>query len=613
MESNEQTKLPIIGRVAATKMQGNNSKEFYFWIDPDTELNPLDLIVVEEKVKLKSEYEREETEKDEIKRKVYAQILDITSYTDAESFLEVFASTDFGNVQLSSDIERVAFSVAKAQVLRTSNDIRMPVKFGSAVYLADKEAIEILLRTDEVAEAEKLPIGYVEQSNGIKVPVFMEASFLTGPDGAHLNVSGKSRLAAKTSYTLFLLSSILQNQKDTAIVIFNVKGSDLLQIDKFNNLFSTDENNLNDRQKQKLAEIKDCYQSMNLQAQSFKDVVYFLPSLKRSPIEINADLRNLPTPGQRDITQQPDNYYIYRYTLEQVRGKLRLLLASKNLTDPQEQFVNALDNDNENSFAYTSNNFSELSQQLNGQTGRNNNYLNAGGSTVRVVQRLIDNVTDMRTTGVFDYERSTLGGNKNQLPSDYIKNQDKFKPGQVLVVDIGSINDIEKQWVFGDVLKAVEERKEMGDINDPLKKVIIFVDELNKYAPSGASSPLINDVIDVTARGGALGVILFGAEQFASRINTQVYGNCANKAFGLTDATEASSDPYRSFPKEIKDRLSELQRGELVLNFDFFGQPLRVKFPPPACRKQEDANIDNQNNNNNEKTEDEHKDDDYDF
>jgi DNA helicase HerA-like ATPase len=82
---------------------------------------------------------------------------------------------------------------------------------------------------------------------------------------------------------------------------------------------------------------------------------------------------------------------------------------------------------------------------------------------------------------------------------------------------------------------------------------------------------------------------LFGAEQFASRIHPQVYGNCANKAFGLTDATEAGSEPYRAFPREIKDRLSELQRGEMIISFDFFGQPLRIKFPPPACRKQEDV------------------------
>jgi hypothetical protein len=259
--------------------------------------------------------------------------------------------------------------------------------------------------------------------------------------------------------------------------------------------------------------------------------------------------------------------------------------------------VIALDNDNR-SFALSSNinTFRDLSSQLDTQAqsqpsgGRGQpqqpQYLGAAASTIQVVRRMIDTVTNNRTTGVFDYTRSTFASNRIQLPSSFIRNN--LKAGQTMVVDIGSVNDFEKQWVFGDVLKAVEDKMTSGDTGE-LKKIVIFVDELNKYAPSGASSPLINDIVDITARGGSLGVILFGAEQFASRINAQVYGNCANKAFGLTDATETSTDPYRAFPKEIKDRLSELQKGELILNVDFFGQPLRVKFPPPACRKQEDA------------------------
>jgi hypothetical protein len=115
---------PVIGRVAATKQQGNNSREFYFWIEPTIQINPLDLIVVREGA-----------------RKVYAQVLDITSYTDAESFLEIFASTDFGNVGLTDSVDRVAFNVAKAQVLGTSDNVRMPVQFNSPVYLADESTI----------------------------------------------------------------------------------------------------------------------------------------------------------------------------------------------------------------------------------------------------------------------------------------------------------------------------------------------------------------------------------------------------------------------------------------------------------------------------------------
>ena len=577
----------VIGRVAATKLQGNNSREFYFWVDPSTYINPLDLIVVREELK--------DEQQGLIQRDVYAQILDITSYTDAESYLEIFASTDFGNVGLKSDVERIAYHVAKAQVLRTkaevqgnSVNIRMPVQFNSSVYLADEAAIMELLRVEELDSKYRLPIGYIEQSNGVKVPVQVDARWLTGPDGAHLNVSGKTRLAAKTSYILFLVSSILQTQDDTAIIIFNVKGSDLLQVHEPNNLLATSDISpaeSNGVAEQKRNELREMWDSMDLEAKPFDTdkVFYFLPAQRNNPVRINADRRNLPS-DSHDIIAQPDNYFVYRYVMDKVRGRLRLLLSSQGPNDTQEQFIDALDN-RDDSPAETALTFKDLSEELGGKTV---NYLGAVPSTIRVVRRFIDNVTQNRTTGVFDYEQEAFSSHRLKLPSTFIS--DSLQAGQTLIVDIARVNETEQQWVFGDVLNAVGRLME-GDIDrtGKPKKVVIFVDELNKYAPSGASSPLTMDLLEITARGGSLGVILFGAEQFASRIHPQVYGNCANKAFGLTDATEAGTDPYRAFPKEIKDSLSELDRGELVVSFDFFGQPLRIKFPPPACRKQEDV------------------------
>ena len=576
---------PIIGRVTATKLQGNNSREFYFWIDPDTHINPLDLIVVREEINTVGA--------EPIPRSVYAQILDITSYTDAESFLEVFASTDFGNVNLESDVDRIAYNVAKAQVLRTSVNIRMPVQFNSSVYLADEAAIMELLRVDELADTYKLPIGYIEQSDSVKVPVYMDARWITGPDGAHLNVSGKTRLAAKTSYVLFLISSILQTQEDTAVIIFNVKGSDLLQVHQPNNLLAADASpdGLDKKQELELTELKEMWRSMDLEAKPFDTdkVFYFLSSVRNDASQINADLHNLPTDSD-NITSLPDNYYVYRYTLDDAKRRLRLLLSGINLTDAQEQFISALDND-DRSCVLEETTFQNLSQRLGREAQnlrQNQLYLNAYASTIRVVQRYIDTVTRNRTTGVFDYEADSFAGDRWKVPANFI--EESLKPGQTLVVDISRLNDPEQQWVFGDILTAVE-RLRIGDINrsDKPDKVVIFVDELNKYAPSGVNSPLTTDLIDITGRGGGLGVILFGAEQFASRIHPQVYGSCANYVFGLTDATEAGTEPYRAFPKELRDRLSELERGELLVSYDFFGQPLRIKFPRPACRKQEDV------------------------
>lgn len=290
--------------------------------------------------------------------------------------------------------------------------------------------------------------------------------------------------------------------------------------------------------------------------------------------------------NQRRITEQPDNYFIYRYTLLDVRGKLRFILPSDS--EAQERLIATLENDT-STLAWTEQTFEKLCAKLRPFTRERQFYLdNHHPSAVRVVKSSIENITLNRTTGVFDFRQGSFASSRIRIPSLFI--HEELQPNQTLVVDIASVNNFEQQWVFGDVLKAIEELMEAGTRKNRPKKVVIFVDELNKYAPSGnASSPLINDITDITARGGSLGIILFGAEQFASRIHPQVYGNCANKAFGLTDATETTTDPYRAFPKEIKDRLSELQRGELITYFDFFGQPLRIKFPPPACRKQEDV------------------------
>lgn len=42
----------------------------------------------------------------------------------------------------------------------------------------------------------------------VTLPVNLNSKFIIGPEGAHLNISGISGLAAKTSYAMFLLKAI---------------------------------------------------------------------------------------------------------------------------------------------------------------------------------------------------------------------------------------------------------------------------------------------------------------------------------------------------------------------------------------------------------------------
>ena len=43
------------------------------------------------------------------------------------------------------------------------------------------------------------------EEDRVRLTVNMDSKYLIGPEGAHLNISGISGLAAKTSYAMFLL------------------------------------------------------------------------------------------------------------------------------------------------------------------------------------------------------------------------------------------------------------------------------------------------------------------------------------------------------------------------------------------------------------------------
>src|SRR5690606_9967158 len=71
-------------------------------------------------------------------------------------------------------------------------------------------------------------------------PVFANLEFIDGTRGAHINISGVSGVATKTTYALFLLYSLFHSQvlrdrrMSTRALVFNVKGEDLLHLDRPN-------------------------------------------------------------------------------------------------------------------------------------------------------------------------------------------------------------------------------------------------------------------------------------------------------------------------------------------------------------------------------------------
>ena len=171
----------VIGTIIATERNPSTIDEFYFGTDQDLILNPFDLVKV-----------------NHLKNSVsYGVIEEISHMTDTEDFLADFISNGFKDVEAIEKSHRFGMNYVKAKVIGNTDNIYVPLIGNSRVELADEqEAAEALGLLDV-----KNPVtcGYMEMYNGdedrITLPVQIDSGFLTGPKGAHLNISGISGLA----------------------------------------------------------------------------------------------------------------------------------------------------------------------------------------------------------------------------------------------------------------------------------------------------------------------------------------------------------------------------------------------------------------------------------
>jgi len=166
-----------------------------------------------------------------------------------------------------------------------------------------------------------------------------------------------------------------------------------------------------------------------------------------------------------------------------------------------------------------------------------------------------------------------------------------IKKNEVHVIDIAKLSEDKQAYVFGDAVRTIYDLQlgqyagEEG-VNPP-SRVVIFIDELNKYASKETpkNSPILRQVLDVAERGRSLGVILFAAEQFRSAIHDRVTGNCSTHAYGRTNSIEVAKGDYKSIPSVYKTMMTRLKQGEYIIQNPVFRSLLNIKFPKPIYKQ----------------------------
>lgn len=545
----------LIGRVSATEKHPTSCDEFQFWLSDDAILSPFDIVRVENKTD------------DSV---TYGVVQDILHITDGTGHLSNYVSSDFGNVDTIPMTRRLSLSYAKVSVIHNTKENFMPVFEGSPVYTADNHDIEIALGLDNIDEKTAIPAGLMKASNGQYVPIKYNGDFLIGPEGAHMNISGISGLATKTSYVMFLLKAIQHKYKDdVAIIVMNVKGDDLLHIHQPNEKITP-------------AQRKE-WEELNVPCEPFENVKYLYP-YRRQKDKLHANTA-LPVDdlAEQFAARQASNFV---YTFEHDIDKVDMLFA--NVDDPNytiESILNYIDYGQE-FWGVTS--WDEFKDKLKDFCSKGSGKNNSSSILIQSWQRFRRLINNSINDDLFVNARSMAREEHQVYLSDEVLN---INGGEMMVVDIAGLNEQLQCLVFGDIIRSVYSLKH-GDYDQdqrsskkPVpKRVIIFVDELNKYAPSTSSknSPLLANLLDITERGRSEGVVLFSAEQFRSAIHERIKGNCGTNVYGRTNAIEVSRPDYKFIPNVYANMMTRLKKGDLILHHPVFKTLLKIQFPFPS-------------------------------
>lgn len=553
--------MEAIGKIIATEKQPSTIEEFTFWTRKDLKLKPFDVVVVDHVMDAQGN-----------PTKTYGVIEEISHMTDSPSALAGYISSDFGQVDSQSYTERIGMNYVKCKVVGNTSNIYIPVQEGRKVYLAERDEIMEALGLNDVKH--KLPAGYIEMYEGANrqtLPVFFNSHFLIGPEGAHLNISGISGLASKTSYAMFLMKAIQDyaiktKEESVAFIMMNVKGTDLLKIDQKNT------------RKDELEKIKPIYDILGLDMEPFKYVKYFYPYSKDYT---SYTYERIDTIKDR---LEIGNAFQYKYLFETDEDKECLDLLFANVDDPNDTVESIINFIISNSGGFNGiESWEDFKNELYNQT--QSDKTGKAGKEISVMSwrkfyRLF-NKSYQKCQQMFTNKLGNGVRLRDQIA--------RIEKNDVMVIDIAKLDEESQGFVFGDVMRAVYNLKlgstDRADSDIP-DRIIIFIDELNKYASTEVpkTSPILHQLLDITERGRSLGIVLFGAEQFVSDIHRRVKGNCATQAFGRMNAIEISREDFRFVPSVYKTMLTRMKQGEYIIQNPVFRSMLNIKFPLPIYK-----------------------------
>ena len=553
-EALEAYNVPI-GRIAITERTPTTPSKFTFWIKDDAsiDLEPGDFVKVLGANGL-----------------IIAQVTGIEARKSVSNPIDEFYSSGYGDPSYEVRTERPTIRIATASIVYRESRKRSPPVENSPVFVATPEDI-VRAYNATIPKRYRILAGFTFDYYGEPVPIFIDRRYLLGYEGAHMNITGASGLATKTSYALFLIMCILTFCDDVAVIAMNVKEQDLLTVDRLPKDFDEAFNLIKERDIDPI-NIKLWRKASELGVDPYK-------ILKRG--------YRIYVPGAEPSTRGAFNYYYgFKDMLDIGPFALNLFFDKEDLDDKMESLIFSVyekyKEQDDASFNKLLRDLRELQESSGGRRrGDTGQWVRIGGtvhhrSTLSKFRNRVDYAIRKQLADVLTVDEA------RGKPIDV----NKLKPGDFWVIDISKLHIKGQRLIFYLVLEAIhrklEQLKYSGGGSGFPRRVVVFVDELNKFAPKGREYEAIKRrIVEITSRGRSVGLSLIGAQQLASAVDPEVLVNCSTYVVGWTHPHELNRDIYNWIEPGLKEVLKFFEKGELLIWHTVHKTPVRVRFPIP--------------------------------
>ena len=510
--------------------------------------------------------------------------------------------------ELASDTLRVAHAVLPGELtrraevawLRTVPERFLPPASGAPVWRCTDVHRSRALFVDRMAATEQLPLGL--DLNGS--PVYVAFSFINGDKGGHVSISGKSGVATKTSYALFLLYLMFEtawgvrvrggNAADRALV-FSVKGEDLLHLDRPNRVFFADTD--------EAREAQAAWAALGVeQPGPFHHVRICAP---RSEHDREGT-------GGPNVRTRRSGVQVYGWTPQRFVHQGLLQYAFEDLDAGQISFIEQVVRTQLVRYGYTATGDTsgrlalvdpeavgdsvpttfERARRARRARLTEGELTAAGARWVSSLAELVEFIGDKVSESSAQYDARWTGGVASGTVQAFLRrlwaSEVTLRPlvaaglapvdrsTAVTVVDIHALAEDAQRFVVGAVLSEVWADHEDSSAAG---RDWVVLDELNKYAPRQGRSPIKHLLVDIAGRGRSLGVLLLGAQQNPSLVDPNVTGNAALHVVGQIRAQEAGELGF--LPPEMRARAQLVAPGTMITSQPLIPAPIPVRFPFP--------------------------------